>query len=549
VTPADRRQNLARIGEIAHVAARHGFGYVFGRTPPGHGPSGATDPPGTRGPRVRAMLDELGPTFVKFGQLLSTRPDVVPPDILAELRGLQDDARPEPVARIRAVIEAELGRPVEEVFAEFDETPIAAASIGQVHRAVLEDGTEVVVKVQRPDAERRITADLGLLEQVAKIAKDRVRRLAFIDVVALVEEFGRSIRRELDYRVEARNAEAFARNFAGEDGVDVPYIHWPLTTPRVLVMEHLGGTSLAHLDLESWTPDDRRRLADRISRAWMAMVFDHGVFHADPHPANILVRGPEHIGLIDFGMVGHLSARDREAAVRLLADVVDLDAEAIPRRLRALGVRYPKQREQDLADELQVVLQRHAGRSMGELDARALLGEVFETVYRLQIVLPARWVMLDKALATLAGVALQVSPDFNVFETARPYAYRLIAERFRPDRIAGRLRADAEGYLHAFRDYPFQIAELLEQLKDGEVELTIHQHDLPRAIERAESGANRLMLTMLSLALLVSSALAGTLIDTGPKLIGFAAAALPAAVAGFALAAWVVVGIARSGRW
>jgi len=315
------------------------------------------------------------------------------------------------------------------------------------------------------------------------------------------------------------------------------------------VMEHLGGTSLAHLDLESWTPDDRRRLADRISRAWMAMVFDHGVFHADPHPANILVRGPEHIGLIDFGMVGHLSARDREAAVRLLADVVDLDAEAIPRRLRALGVRYPKQREQDLADELQVVLQRHAGRSMGELDARALLGEVFETVYRLQIVLPARWVMLDKALATLAGVALQVSPDFNVFETARPYAYRLIAERFRPDRIAGRLRADAEGYLHAFRDYPFQIAELLEQLKDGEVELTIHQHDLPRAIERAESGANRLMLTMLSLALLVSSALAGTLIDTGPKLIGFAAAALPAAVAGFALAAWVVVGIARSGRW
>lgn len=174
---------------------------------------------------------------------------------------------------------------------------------------------------------------------------------------------------------------------------------------------------------------------------------------------------------------------------------------------------------------------------------------MFETVYRLQIVLPARWVMLDKALATLAGVALQISPDFNVFETARPYAYRLIAERFRPDRIAGRLRADVEGYLQAFRDYPFQISELLEELKDGELELTIHQHDLPRAIERAESGANRLMLTLLSLALLVSSALVGTLIDTGPTIIGFAVAALPPAIAGFALAAWVVVGIARSGRW
>lgn len=280
------------------------------------------------------------------------------------------------------------------------------------------------------------------------------------------------------------------------------------------------------------------------------MVFDHGLFHADPHPANLLVRGPEHIGLIDFGIVGRLSARDREAAVRLLADVVDLDAEAIPRRLRALGVRCPSApREQELADELQVVLQRHAGRSMGELDARALLGEVFETVYRLQIVLPARWVMLDKALATLAGVALQISPDFNVFETGPSYAYRLIAGRFpaRPHRRAPAGRRGG-GYLQAFRDYPFQISELLEELKDGELELTIHQHDLPRAIERAESGANRLMLTLLSLALLVSSALVGTLIDTGPTIIGFAAAALPPAIAGFALAAWVVVGIARSGR-
>jgi len=549
VTSPDRRQNLARIGEITQVAARHGFGYVFGRAPRGHGPGGETDPPGTRGPRVRAMLDELGPTFVKFGQLLSTRPDIVPPDILAELRGLQDDARPESTERIRAVIEAELGRPVQELFAEFDDTPMAAASIGQVHRAVLPDGRGVVVKVQRPDAERRITADLQLLDQVARIAKDRVRRLAFVDVVALVEEFGRSIRRELDYRVEARNAEAFARNFAGDDAVDVPGIHWSHTTPRVLVMDLVEGTSLAHLDLRAWTVEERTRLADRVSRTWMAMVFDHGVFHADPHPANIVVRSPDHIGLIDFGMVGQLSTRDRESAIRLLVDVVDLDADAVPRRLRALGVRYPRAREQELADELAIVLQRHSGRSMGDLDARALLSEIFETVYRLQITLPARWVMLDKTLATLAGVALQISPDFNVFESARPYAHRLIAERFRPERIAGRLRADMEGYVTAFRDYPFQISELLEELKDGEVELTIHQHDLPRAIERAEAGANRLMLTLLSLGLIVSSALVGTLVEAGPRLLGFAAVAIPPAIVGSALAAWVVVGIARSGRW
>jgi ubiquinone biosynthesis protein len=547
--PSDRRQNLARLGEIAQVAARHGFGYVFGRTPGGSGDDALAGPPGTRGRRLRAMLDELGPTFVKFGQLLSTRPDLVPADILEELRGLQDDARPEPFDRIRGVVEAELGLSIERVFTEFDERPIAAASIGQVHRAVLPSGDEVVVKVQRPDAERRIEADIQLLYQVARLAKERVRRLAFIDLVGLVDEFGRSIRRELDYGVEARNAEAFRRNFGADAQVDVPRIHWRYTTARVLVMERLDGTPLSQVDLAAMPAEDRARLAARLTETWMQMVFVHGFFHADPHPANVLVRGPDHIGLIDFGLVGQLSPRDREAAVRLLLDVLELDAEALPRRLRALGVRYPRAMEQDLADQLGVVLQRYGGRSMGDLDARALLAEIFGTVYRLQITLPTRWVLLDKTLATLAGVALQVSPEFNVFEQARPYAYRMLAQRLRPDRLALRLQGDAERYLAAFREYPFQIAELLDEVKDGELELTVRVDGLTRATDRAEASGNRLVLALVAAALLVSSAIVGTLTETGLDIGGFAVLALPAALAGFTLVAWVLVGIVRSGRW
>ena len=345
----ERRQNLARIGEIAHVAARHGFGYAFGRSEEEGEGSGSGR---SRGRRMREMLDELGPTFVKFGQLLSTRPDVVPPDILQELRGLQDDARPEPFDRIRGVIQQELGLQVEQVFEQFEEVPIASASIGQVHVARLPGGQEVVVKVQRPGAERQINADIQLLYPTARIARDRVSRLQFIDLVGTVNEFARTVRRELDYGIEARNAEVFRRQFVGDDTVSVPRIYWRYTTARVLTMERVQGTPLNRLDLTEWPAEDRRKLANRLTETWMKMLFVHGFFHADPHPANVLVRDPDHLSLVDFGMSQQLSTRDREAAVRLLLDILDQDAERLPRRLRALGVRYPRAMEEELGDRL-----------------------------------------------------------------------------------------------------------------------------------------------------------------------------------------------------
>ena len=545
---SERRQNLARVREITQVAARYGFGQLFGRSA---AKAAADDPdvPGTRGRRLRDMLDELGPTFVKFGQLMSTRPDIVPPDIVEELRQLQDRARPEPFSKIRRVVEAELGLSIEQVFTEFDEQPIAAASIGQVHRARLPSGDEVVIKVQRPDAERQINADIQLLYQLARLLKDRVDRLSFIDLTALVDEFSRSIRRELDYGVEAHNADTFRRNFSDDPQVDVPMIFWRYTTPRVLVMERIQGSSLAQLQLDDWTEDDRRQLAARLAETWMQMVFVHGFFHADPHQANILVQGPDHIGLVDFGMVGQLSQRDREAAVGLLVDVLDLNAEALPRRLRGLGLRYPRQREQELADQLAVVLQRYSGQAMGEIDARSMLSEIFQTVYRLQLTLPTRWVMLDKTLATLAGVTLQLSPEFNVFESARPYARRLMAERLRPDRIAERARRDLERGVRLAREFPLQVSELLSELTDGEFTVGIHVDDLAPSVERIERAMNRLVLALLAFGLMVSSAIVGALAHTSEEIGGIALVAFLPGVFGFFLIVWLMFGILRSGQW
>ena len=246
-------------------------------------------PARSRARRVREMLDEPGPTFVKFGQLLSTRPDIVPPDILEELRGLQDDARPEPFERIRGVVEA--ARPDDRAGLHRVRRGADGGGVdrpGPPGRAP--GGQRVVVKVQRPDAERQIEADIQLLYQAAKVARERIQRLQFIDLVETVDEFARTVRRELDYGIEARNAEVFRRNFAGDETVSLPKVYWRYTTARVLTMERVEGTSLRHLDLDEWTAADRVTLANRITQTWMQMVFMDGFFHADPHPANILVR-------------------------------------------------------------------------------------------------------------------------------------------------------------------------------------------------------------------------------------------------------------------
>jgi len=551
-----KARKIGRLSEIAQVAVRHGFGYFFERhrltdlLPWTAGAEQNAELGGgsERGRHLREMLDELGPTFVKFGQLLSTRPDIVPPDIVVELRSLQDDVRGFPFEQARQVVEAELGLTLQQAFLRFDEVPVAAASIGQVHRAALPNGDEVVVKVQRPNAPRQIESDLALLYQAARIIKERVRSLDFIDAASLVDEFARSIRQELDYKLEGRNADTFRRNFAGSEVVSVPKVYWSYSGTRILTLEFLDGVQLADLDVEALSLDERRELAYRMSETWMEMIFRHGFFHGDPHPANILILDGSRIGLVDFGLVGKLSDGDMTKLTQLFIDAATENIDALPRRLADLGVRYPKEREEEFTAELRDLFYRYYGVSLAEIDPIQVIREGFALIYSMNLRLPTRFVLLDKAIATLGSVGIDLYPAFNVFEVARPYARALMFERFTPRRLALRATKESRQLAGIARDLPYQVHDVLQEMRDGQIEVGFVHKGLDEFMHKLDVAFNRLVVALVVAGGLLGSAMIGLLATEGPTIVGIHFLSVVGFLISGVLGAWLLLGVLRSGR-
>jgi ubiquinone biosynthesis protein len=550
VPGATRSGNFRRFSQISRVLVRHGFGFVFDVRRDRREKKGLEEFLAPNfGVRLRLTLDDLGPTFVKFGQVLSTRSDILPEGVLLELQKLQDTAKPMSAGVAQEIIERELGAPVDEVFASFDPIPLGSASIGQVHRAVLLTGETVAVKVQRPEAPARVGGDLELMRDFAALLDRRFGRRLFVDVRGLVAEFEVVIRRELDYTAEAENARRFAANFAGTEVV-IPNVYLDLTTPRVLTEEYIEGTRFRDIRPLSLTPSERRRVATMGADAIFKMAFEDGFFHGDPHPSNLLLTPSGHLALLDFGMVGFMSQGDIEALSKLFIAVIQRDASAALWALERLGVRYATEIRGDLVRDLREFLNKYSGLSVGEVTLGQALSELIALARRYRLRMPPVFPLLTKALVTAEGLARSIDPTINVYEVARPYAQRLLSERYRPGAVLEALEEHALEYARYAEEYPEQIRQLLTEVADGELEVQLEHGGLDELIGSVDVLANRLVFAVVTAALLVGSSMLGAF-DVGGPNVPYLGASLISFL-GFTLAVILtiilMVTIFRSGR-
>jgi ubiquinone biosynthesis protein len=545
-----RRENLARFSQIGRVLVRHGFGFVFDVRRDRRERRGVEELLAPNfAVRLRRALDDLGPTFVKFGQLLSTRSDIIPEGILSELQKLQDEVAPMPLEVTRAVIERELGVPAEKLLAEFDPVWLGSASIGQVYRARLHGGEQVAVKVQRPEAPGRVEADLALMRDLAALLDARFGDRIFIDVKELVAEFEGVIRRELDYEQEAENARRFAANFAGTP-VKIPEIHMDLSTKRVITMEYIEGTRFLDVRPLLLTPAERRRVATMGAETIFKMAFEDGFFHGDPHPGNLFLTQGGELALLDFGMVGFMSHGDIEALSRLFIAVIQRDAAAALHGLERLGVRYAPEVRGDLLQELREFLFKYSGLSVGEVTLGQALSEVISLVRRYRLSMPPVFPLLTKALVTAEALSRSIDPTINVYEIARPYANRLLRERYEPAALLERSQERALEYARYLEDYPEQLRVLLTALEDGELEVKLNNRGLDQLIGEVDVLANRLVFAIVTGALVVGSALLEAFPSGGPQVpyLGFHVVSLGGFTLALVMAVILLLVIFRSRR-
>ena len=456
--------------------------------------------------RLRGALEALGPAFVKLGQVLASRVDMLGPEWIAALDRLHDQANPLPFEALEPQLRADLGAPLAERFAAFDTTPAAAGSVAQVHRARLPGGGEVAVKIRRPGVSAAIESDLLLLEAVAAWWQEQDPFARRFQPIEIVRQLRKSLAREVDFAAEARSQSRFAESFRGDPGIVVPAVHAEFTRASLLVMDWIDGTAgtdMASLDARGF---DRAVLAARGADAVLKMVLEDGLFHADPHPGNVLFLPGNRVALIDFGMVGWLSAKRREELLDLLAAVADRDPDAMRDVLLAWadGRRVSAER---FAEDLGRLLHMYENASLREVSLGTLLGEIAAIMREHQLVLPADLALLFKALITLEGLGTRLVPHFKLIEHVTPFVKRLMAERLMPREIAGRLSGSAREWGRAVRAAPRLLESLARRFTDDGVALRFELRELDRFSRHLESSVNRLAIGLVTAALIVGSSI------------------------------------------
>ncbi len=509
-------QELNRLRSIAEILARNGLGMLldqteFGRFLPRGWRRGANQASAevekmSLPERVRHTLEDLGPTYIKLGQIMSGRGDLLPPGFTEELSKLLDSAPAFPYEQAAALIESELGHPPEEIFATFDRTPIAAASIGQVHRATLRSGERVVVKVQRPNIQKIVKSDLDLLMRQAHFLERRSEIARNYNLTEIIEELGYALTNELDYTCEAQNIDRFYHTYADEPLLRIPKVYWEYTTRGVIVMEELVGIKLADLDRLRKEKYDLPAIAQVGTDIYLKQIFEDGFFHADPHPANIMVVDNQ-VALLDFGMVAFLSNRLRDDLGDLLVSLITQNPERATTVMVRMGVVTRATNLHELERDIQRMLVRYLGLPLGQMDVAKILSEVFSIAFMHHVRLPSDFAMLIRTMIILNGVGNQLDPDYKLIEALEPFVRRLVQDKLSIKRIGGSALRTFESLNMLAQRLPNRLDDLWDQLDEGDLTVGVSVRDIVMIMQQVNRIANRLAFALIVAALIIGSAL------------------------------------------
>lgn len=549
-------RDLGRVQDIAAVLIRYGFGDIVQRI----GMSGALERAGKalhwkraeelarlKPPeRVRRVMEELGPTFVKLGQILATRVDLFGPEWLNEFEKLQDRAPPVDFGEIHQQLTEDLGAPPEAVFDAIEREPLAAASLAQVHRARLKDGTEVVLKVRRPGIRPTVEADLRLLARLAEIVESEAPELKQYHPRDVVRQFSRSLLRELDFAEECRNTERIAAQTSEDPGIVVPAVHWEWSGERLNVQDYIEGVSGRDPKVLTGAGLDPHRLARRGTRVILEMILEHGFFHADPHPGNIKFLPGDRIALLDYGMVGRLSEARRHEVAELMHGLVDREPEQVARIL--LDWSIDSNADQDrIEHDVAEFIDRYHGVPLEQLDLSSMIGDMTGVLRRHQLVLPPDLVLMLKALITLEGMGRTLDPAFDMALEAAPVIERVLSRYYAPANLARRFRRSVMETARVLGSLPDDLSRLLRAARRGRVEVHIDIKELKEVSLRLDKAASRLTLGIVTAALIIGSAIVMN-VERVPDESGLPLFGLLGFLGAVLGGVWLLFSIWRSGR-
>ncbi len=505
-----RRGLVGRTRFIVSVLTRHGWGWVLSqmganaaarREPLGYDQEGYNR---QQAEHLREAFNELGATFIKLGQALSTRPDLLPAEYITELGKLQDEIPPLPFEAMEKVLIQELGKPAAEVFSEFDPQPLASASIGQVYAGRLKNGIKVVVKIRRPDVAKIMDQDLEILATMANWIMAHTSLGQLYDLNAFVEEFSFRLRNELDYMREGQNANTFKKNFSGDATIYVPYVFWDLTTHGVITLERVYGIKINDVAAMRAAGINMRQVAENAGRFTLRQLFEFGFFHADPHPGNFFVQPDASLAVMDFGMVGHLTNAMRNSLLSMIIAMATKDAEILVDELMDAGITRKPVRQRQLAMDLERIFESYIGGSAQFLTATQVLNQILGIAYRHGLQMPGEMAMLARMSTINEGISMTLYPDFRMLDFAAPYVLHYWQEQRSPQKMIPRLGKTALDGLELSLNLPRQASRLLKQMERGQLEFNVNYDGFREIMAQMQKMANRLALSIIIGATIVA---------------------------------------------